>query len=45
MTEQEINNLINKKIKQHEFKVGFISGFLGIIYIGLNMIIIWYMTN
>jgi len=32
MTPEEIENLIDKKIKSHEIKVGWISGIIGVLF-------------
>lgn len=45
MTEEEIENLIDEKIKLHEIRVGFISGIFGAIFTFGIIHAVWLLKN
>lgn len=45
MNKEEIENLIDKKIKSHEVRVGFISGIIGVLFVFGIIHSIWLIKN
>jgi len=45
MTPEEIEKLIDSKIKKHEIRVGWISGIIGIFFVFGIIHAIWLMKN
>lgn len=45
MTEEQIKELIDKKIRSHEIRVGIVSGILGALFVFGIMHAMWLLKN